>query len=246
MAFAAAGTHLPLRRITARYARWWCSTAAHGNQPLRLAVVLGSTRPNRLCARVSALVQRSLEIRKHTLDIVDPVALELPVLVQPTFAYAPGRVPEKLQKLEATMRAADGYVIITPEYNHSVAPAISNTMSHVGASAYAFKPSVIVSYSSGQFGGVRAAMATKPFLTELGCLPVSASVSIPFAGRALDKDGRVPPDAQVSAEDWERFMLRAWSQLEFYGNALRKWKQVVDPATASPTNVDMTQRLTPQ
>jgi hypothetical protein len=40
-------------------------------------------------------------------------------------------------------------VVVSPEYNHSVPPALSNTLAHFGGSLFAFKPSAVVTYSSG-------------------------------------------------------------------------------------------------
>ena len=68
--------------------------------------------------------------------------------------------------------------------------------SYFGGSKYALKPSVIVTYSIGEFGGMRAAMALRPFLSELGCLPVSAIAAFPKAQTTLDEDGK-PLDENV-------------------------------------------------
>lgn len=51
------------------------------------------------------------------------------------------------------------------------------------------KPSAIVTYSPGPFGGSRAAMALRPMLSELGCLPVSKLCCIPTANTVFKADG---------------------------------------------------------
>jgi NAD(P)H-dependent FMN reductase len=50
---------------------------------------------------------------------------------------------------------ADGYMPITPEYNHSTSAAMKNTLDYFLEESY-FKSSAIVSYSLGRFGGVNA------------------------------------------------------------------------------------------
>ncbi|KAJ1488355.1 flavoprotein-like protein, partial [Baffinella frigidus] len=114
-------------------------------------------------------------------------------LRKPHFAYAQGKAPEVLETLAGLVASADCYVMVTPEYNHAASPALMNTLNHFGSSLFSFRPSAIVSYSMGQFGGVRAAANLRPFLSELGCLPVSAMVHVPHAHEALTPDGLPAP-----------------------------------------------------
>jgi NAD(P)H-dependent FMN reductase len=53
-------------------------------------------------------------------------------------------------------------------YNHTPPPALTNMMSYFGASAYSYKPSGIVSYSAGNWGGVRSTVGLRSYLSELG------------------------------------------------------------------------------
>lgn len=91
----------------------------------------------------------------------------------PHFFMKTDEVSPELAAMAATIKAADCFIIVTPEYNHTLPPALTSMMGHFGSSNYAFKPSAIVTYSVGALGGIRAAMAARPFLSELGCLPVS-------------------------------------------------------------------------
>jgi chromate reductase len=97
-------------------------------------------------------------------------------------------------QMASAIKAADCFVIVSPEYNHSIPSALSAMMSHFGGSNYAYKMSAIVTYSAGPWGGMRAAVALRPFLSELGCLPVSKLTGIPVAHELLDDHG-VPRDA---------------------------------------------------
>jgi chromate reductase, NAD(P)H dehydrogenase (quinone) len=96
-----------------------------------------------------------------------------------------------MDEMAQTIAAADCFLVVTPEYNHSVPPALSSMMGHFGGSLYANKPSGIITYSAGPFGGTRAAMALRPLLSELGCLPVSKLACFPFPDTYLDSDGVV-------------------------------------------------------
>ena len=100
---------------------------------------------------------------------IDP--RDFPLLEKPEFAHHRRTVPEPLREARAVLEEADAYVCITPEYNHAPSPGLVNVLNHFGSSVFSFKPSAIVSYSAGQWGGTRAAIALRPILSELGALP---------------------------------------------------------------------------
>ncbi|EOD35847.1 hypothetical protein EMIHUDRAFT_362861 [Emiliania huxleyi CCMP1516] len=123
--------------------------------------------------------------------------------------------------------------MVTPEYNHAPSPALVNILNHFGSSVFSFKPSAIVSYSQGQWGGCRAAVGLRPILSELGCLPVSAMVHVPRAHQVLDETG-TPTGGAKEAERWHGYAHRTWSQLQWWGTAAKLHKQSNDPFAASP------------
>lgn len=99
---------------------------------------------------------------------------------------------------------ADFFIVVTPEMNHTIAPGLVSVMSHFGSSHYQFKPSGIVTYSAGLWGGARAGIALRPFLSELGCLPVSSMVAIPGAVKTM---------GGVSGDEWaDSQEMRAWTK----------------------------------
>ena len=71
------------------------------------------------------------------------------------------------------------------------------------SSLFAFKPSAIVTYSAGQWGGMRAAVNMRTFLAELGCLPVSAMIHLPKAQEIFDEHGEFHPDVDGAA--WQTY-----------------------------------------
>mmetsp|Transcript_17601 Transcript_17601/g.26720 ORF Transcript_17601/g.26720 Transcript_17601/m.26720 type:complete len:100 (+) Transcript_17601:3-302(+) len=62
-------------------------------------------------------------------------------------------------------------------------------MGHFGGSFYKCKPSGIVTYSPGPWGGQRAAMSIQVMCHELGCLPVSKLCGIPSVSELLTAEG---------------------------------------------------------
>src|SRR4029453_16334825 len=80
---------------------------------------------------------------------------------------------------------------------------------------YFFRPSGIVCYSAGQFGGVRAAMQLRAMLCGAGMPSISALFPIPRIGSALAEDGK-------PTEDWlDKRFPRFAAELEWYAEALR-------------------------
>ena len=73
-----------------------------------------------------------------------------------------------LEALAETYRAADGFVVVSGEYNHGIPPALKNLLDHF-LEEYFFRPSAIVSYSAGAFGGVRAAMQLRMTWLNSAC-----------------------------------------------------------------------------
>lgn len=102
--------------------------------------------------------------------------------------------------------------MITPEYNHAPSPALLNLLNHFGSSVFSYKPSAIVSYSAGQWGGTRAAIALRPILSELGCLPVSAMVHIPHAQNVVQDNGCLVTDYDDD-DNWNTYLDRSVNQL---------------------------------
>jgi NAD(P)H-dependent FMN reductase len=194
---------------------------------LRTVVFMGSARnrparwggPARLGTRVLRYVVRTLAARPepgHEVEVLDPLELRLPMLEAPYFYYADGTAPPELEAANAKVRAADCYVIVTPEYNHSIPPALANLLDHFGGSAYACKPSGFVTYSNGQWGGIRAAMQLRALTAELGCLSVSRTCGIPNAGKEFDEDGNPEDPAR-----WEKMLGGMLNQLEWMAMAMK-------------------------
>jgi NAD(P)H-dependent FMN reductase len=159
MGAALTGTRATRTRATlASLALRSTSTRQHSSplqaDGLNILVFQGSTRtdgpPSPACVgrRVALWVQTALTARKHAVQVVDP--LEGP-LIKPHFAYPQGRAPQQLEELAVLIKAADAFVMVTPEYNHAPSPALLNTLNHFGSSLFSFKPSAIVSYSQGQW-----------------------------------------------------------------------------------------------
>ncbi|MFL6739687.1 MAG: NADPH-dependent FMN reductase [Sphingomicrobium sp.] len=155
---------------------------------LSIAVLLGSVRRDRMGGRASTLVTRELERRGHMVHLVDPLELQLPLLDRMYKEHPTGAAPEPLQRLADLYRRMDGFLIVSGEYNHGIPPALKNLLDHF-LEEYFFRPSGIICYSAGGFGGVRAAMQLRMTLAELGMSSIPSLLPIPRIGEAIDDQG---------------------------------------------------------
>jgi len=189
---------------------------------LNLVIIFGSVRSDRQGIKAARFVHKQLVERGHTVTLVDPLEYPLPLLDRMYKEYAKGTAPEPLERLASLFRAADGFVIVTAEYNHSAPPALVNLLDHF-LEEYFFRPSAIVSYSGGGFGGVRAASHLRDMLAELGMSAIPSSFPVPKVGAAFD-DAGVAADAAYL----KRFNKFA-SELEWYAQALKTARQAGVP-----------------
>jgi NAD(P)H-dependent FMN reductase len=159
-----------------------------------VAVLLGSVRSERLGGRAAKWAIAQLQTRGHETVLVDAAAVELPMLDKmwkeikksPPPKYA--ALYQKLQPLADLYTRADGFCIVSAEYNHSVPPGLTNLIDYF-LEEYFFRPSAIVCYSATPFGGVRAAMQLRALLAEVGMPSIPSIQPISSIGDALSKDG---------------------------------------------------------
>jgi NAD(P)H-dependent FMN reductase len=189
---------------------------------LLLPVILGSVRSDRKGLRAARFIIRRLEEQGYEAPLVDPAELKLPLLDRMYKEHPKGEAPEPLERLAELYRRADGFVIVSAEYNQSIPPALSNTLDYF-LEEYFWRPSAIVCYSAGRYGGVRAAVQLRTMLGELGMSSIPSYLAIPEIGKILDEEGR--PQQPWLDKSAGRFI----SELVWYAQALRRQRQEGTP-----------------
>ncbi len=183
--------------------------------PLDMLVFYGSVRSDRQGIKAARFVLNTCQKRGHQASLIDPIEDRLPLLDRMFKEYPPGQAPEVLQRLAGRIRAADAFIVVSGEYNHSIPPALSNLLDHF-LEEYFWRPSAIVCYSAGAFGGVRAAMQLRAMLCELGTPSIPSLFPVPKVQEAFDDDGN-PRD-----EAYHRRAARFFDELEWYARALKE------------------------
>ena len=159
-----------------------------------VAVLLGSVRSERMGIRAAKWAMAELEKRGHEAVLVDAAELKLPLLDK-MWKEIKKDPPAKYRKLHETLAPlaklyarADGFCVVSGEYNHSIPPALTNLIDYF-LEEYFFRPSAIVCYSATPFGGVRAAMQLRALLAEAGMPSIPSVQPVPSIGNALTKEG---------------------------------------------------------
>lgn len=167
------------------------NTAGTDTTPIRLAVVVASTRDGRFGPTVTSWFTGLAGKRDDLdVDVVDLVDTPVPYTMgwgDPT--------PEDAALFAAVtprMAAADAFVVVTPEYNHSFPAPLKNLIDQHYVEWQA-KPIGFVAYG-GLAGGLRAVEQLRQVFAELHAVTVRDTVS--FHGAAGTFDGETPRDPE--------------------------------------------------
>ncbi|MGW7816546.1 NADPH-dependent FMN reductase [Streptomyces puniciscabiei] len=183
--------------------------------PLRVAVVVGSVREGRQGRAVADwFLGTAAGDTGLDLDVIDLGEIDLP-LVLPDWGGTPS--PEAvaaLRDVSPRLAAADAFVVVTPEYNHSFPASLKNFIDWHHAQWRA-KPVGFVSYG-GLGGGLRAVEQLRLVFAELHATTVRDSVSLHGPWSGLDQDG-TPRDAAVCTGAAKGML----GQLTWWARALR-------------------------
>jgi NAD(P)H-dependent FMN reductase len=189
---------------------------------LRIAILFGSMRTARLGIRAVWFFDAALRRRGHTTHVIDALEQGLPLLDKMYKEHERGKAPPKLEALAEIYRNADAFLVVSGEYNHGIPPGLKNLLDHF-LEEYFFRPSAIVCYSAGQFGGVRAAMALRMTLAELGMPSIPSVLPIP---RIQDV---FTPEGEPTDPHYEQRCERFFHELEWYAEALKAKRETGTP-----------------
>lgn len=142
----------------------------------RIAIIVGSTRPGRAADTVAGWVHDIAAKRDDAaFEIVDSADYRLPLLDEPVPATMGQYSREHTKAWSATIDGFDGYVFVTPEYNHATSAALKNALD-CPSGEWNNKAAGFVGY--GGAGGTRAVEQLRPVMGELQIADVRAQVSL--------------------------------------------------------------------
>ena len=155
---------------------------------LKIAVIYGSVRENRQGIKAAKFMVNQLKNSGYDVSLIDPLEYKLPFYQKGFADYDKNNAPENLKTISEQLKSADGFIVVTAEYNHNLPPALTNLLSHFGKE-YEKKTAGIVSYSSGSFGGIRASIILREFLAAVGIVAIPSVFPISNLNKSFDDDG---------------------------------------------------------
>jgi len=199
---------------------------------IKTAVIYGSARSSRQGIKAARFLINKLQDRGHAVTLIDTQEHELPLLDRMYKEYDANSAPEAMTAVANALDAADGFVVISAEYNHSVPAALKNLLDHF-QSEYLYKPSAIVTYSAGPFGGVRALVNMRAILAELGTPSIPSAFPVSGVQNAFDDDGNALDDT------YDKRVVKFLDEYEWYANAMRNARSTQQCSQNIPTQQAM-------
>jgi NAD(P)H-dependent FMN reductase len=164
-------------------------------RPLKLAIIVGSTREGRAAPTVAEwLIDKTRHRNDIVVDLIDLADLDLP-------AVYPAQPGPAERSYISRIDQADCFLVVTPEYNHGY-PASLKQAIDLPYKEWQAKPVGFVSYG-GMSGGLRAVEQLRQVFAELHAVTVRDSVSLhnywKLFGPADDRLDHVQPNAAAKA-----------------------------------------------
>jgi len=176
-------------------------------------IIVGSTRPGRIGLPVAQWAHKQLAQQEGVeIDFADLAEIDLPFLDEPAHPAMRSYTQPHTLAWSERVDAADAFVFVTPEYNHSYSPVLKNAVDFL-FHEWSGKPVGFVSYG-GLSGSSRAVVAYEPVLTTVGLVKVPANVEIAMVST------KVVDGAFVADEKTAGILTALGEQLVSYSSAL--------------------------
>jgi NAD(P)H-dependent FMN reductase len=187
------------------------------NEKSKLVILVGSVRDGRFGPTVASWVaDRAHEHGGFDVEVVDLAEVDIPLVLPALSAKAAGDSyprPEAMQATTAKLDAADGFIVVTPEYNHSY-PASLKAMIDWHYNQWTAKPVAFVSYGA-TAGGRHAVLHLENVFTELHAVTIREGLTFPNyylnwdEGQPRDGGAEVSAKAMLEQLAWWATVLRA-------------------------------------
>jgi len=192
-----------------------------------IGIIIGSTRPGRRAALVGEWVQEvavrhaAEQVGDVTYELLDLADFDLPLLDEPAPAIAGSYSKPHTQRWADAVRRCDGFVLVSPEYNHSAPAVLKNAIDYLFAE-WNHKAAGFVTY--GLQGGTRAAEHLRVVLGELKMADVRSQVGLSMFTDFVIEDPTEPGVLRPGAHH-EPTLTRMLDEI-------REWSDALEPVRA--------------
>jgi NAD(P)H-dependent FMN reductase len=160
----------------------------------RILVFYGSYRSSRMGIRLATYIVDRLKKRGEAPELIDAMAIGLPMLDRMYKEYPKGSAPPIMEELAEKIRTADTFLFVTGEYNWGMQPGLKNLTDHF-LEEWFWRPAAIASYSAGRLSGARANSAWHGTLSEMGIVVISSTLTVGPIAQTLSPAGEPIGDA---------------------------------------------------
>lgn len=145
---------------------------------VKLKVLSGSVRPGRFNDQVVAFVaEAARQVSGVDVEVLDLAALGLPLMDEPNPPMQQNYQNAHTKAWSDKIAEADGFIMVTPEYNHSYSPVLKNAIDYL-FNEWNYKPVAFVSYGS-LAGGSRAVEHLRGVAAELKMYDLREQIMLP-------------------------------------------------------------------
>lgn len=157
---------------------------------LKIAVIIGSIRPNRVGNNVGEwFIEQVKSTDDVDFDLIDLKDINLPLLNEPDLPAKGNYTNQSTKEWSKKIASYDGFVFVTPEYNHGYSPVLKNAIDTI-YSEWAKKPVAFVAY--GSLGGVRAVEQLVQVAAQINMVPLpSSQINIIDIWAAFNETGQL-------------------------------------------------------
>lgn len=167
--------------------------------PLNILVLYGSYRRGRMGIRLADYLIDGFKRLGHKPELIDAMAINLPMLDQRYSDYPPGEAPAAISALADRLTAADAFVFVAGEYNRGVQPGLKNLVDHY-LKEFDRRPAAIASYSAGRYAGVNSHANWTVTLSAMGMAVIPERLSVGQIAQTLDEQGQPQGDGGAALE----------------------------------------------
>lgn len=184
---------------------------------MKVQIIIGSTRPGRQSDKLAKWVANHTNaVASLDVEIVDLKDYDLPLFNEPSSPqYTPDRKPEgEVKRWLDKLAEADGYILITPEYNRSTSAVLKNAIDYI---AYEWQKKPVATVAHGSTGGAQAVSHLR------GIIPGALGLSLPRAvyfnhrvGDVVSETGELSEELRANPWGPEAELKALLADLEWY------------------------------
>jgi NAD(P)H-dependent FMN reductase len=183
---------------------------------VKLEVIIASTRPGRIGDQVGKWIADYAKANSDfEVSVADLVDYNLPLFDEPNHPRMAEYTKDHTKRWSKTVKNADAFIIVTPEYNYTMPPSLLNAIDYLH-NEWAYKPAGVVAY--GGSGGVRAAQTLRLVLSNLNVMPIPQMVNLV----GVHAGATMPIEIDKRYQEMATILL---NELELWSEALKGIRQ---------------------